>query len=143
LCALRVSAQTGVTGIRPLAFGTLLPGVPATVLPTDPSYSGQFNLTGRNNESVQITFTLPSSMSGPGGATLPLTFGAGSAGYSAAGSTGSETSFDPSTTQTVRLTHNAGGTGTGSVFLGGTASPSVTQRAGSYLGTVTLTATFL
>jgi hypothetical protein len=139
----RAGAQTGVSGIRPLAFGTLLPGVAATVLPTDPNFSGQFNLTGPNNDYVLLTFSLPSAMTGPGGATLPLVFGGSSVGYSASSSTGSETTFDPHTTQQVRLAHNAGGAGTGAVFLGGTASPSVSQRAGSYSATVTLSATFL
>ena len=136
--AVRGRAQTGVSGIQPLAFGTLLPGVAETIQPTNPGSSGEFTLTGNKNEQVSITFSLPSAMTGPHGATLPLTFGATSGGYSRSSSTSDETAFDPRQTQTVQLAHN----GTGEVFLGGTANPGTQQRAGSYSATVTLSATF-
>ncbi|HXQ28819.1 MAG TPA: DUF4402 domain-containing protein [Gemmatimonadales bacterium] len=129
----------GVTGIRAVGFGTLLPGIPTTVVPTDPSNSGQFNFTGKKNELIYVTLSLPATMTGPAGATLPLTFGGSAGGYSAAQSTGSETAFDPKVAQTFQLSNS----GRGSVFLGGTASPAVNQRAGSYSGTITLSVTFL
>lgn len=133
-----VIAQSGATGLRPLSFGTLLPAIPATILPTDPSNSGEFTLTGNKNAQVTITFSLPSTMTGPGGASIPLSFGGSSAGYSRSSSTSSETIFDPRTAQQVQLAHN----GTGAVYLGGTASPGSSQRAGSYSASVTLSATF-
>jgi len=138
LCATLASGQTGVTGIRPLAFGAVLPGFASTIAPTNPSNSGQLNLTGTKSSYVFFTLSLPTAMTGPGGASLPLSFGASSGGYSATQSTSSETAFDPRTYQFVQLS----GTGRGSVFVGGTASPAANQVAGSYSATLTLSATF-
>lgn len=135
---LPLTAQAGVSGVRPLAFGTVLPGVAAVVLPTDPVNSGQFNLTGRANGFAFLRFTLPASMAGPAGATLPLVFGATDAGYSASQAVGNQVLFDPRAFRLVRLS----ATGRGSVFLGGTALPAVGQRAGDYTGTVTLSVVF-
>lgn len=140
LCAaLPGAAQTGVAGIQPVAFGMLLPGVPTTIAPTNSASCGEFTLTGNKNEMVSVSFSLPTYMTGPGGARLPLTFGGNSAGYSRSSSPSDETTFDPAQAQVVQLAHN----GTGALYLGGTASPGTAQHAGSYLATVTLTATFM
>jgi hypothetical protein len=137
LAAQRGNPQT-VTGIQPLAFGTLLPGIPTTIAPTNGASAGRFNLTGSRYESVYLTFTLPAALVGPGGAKLPLTFGGNSAGFSATQSTGDEILFDPSQSYSATLGHKVG-----SVFLGGTANPSTAQTAGSYSATVTLTVAFM
>ena len=138
---LPLAAQNSVTGIRPLVFGTVFPGVAKVVLRTDPVNSGQFNLRGGRRGVVQLTFTLPASMAGPAGATLPLVFGANDAGYSPTQSVGNQTvSWDPRTPQNVTLSNT--NPGRGSVFLGGSANPAVSQRAGSYTGTVTLSVVF-
>ena len=71
-----------VDGVRPLAFGQLLAGTPASVLRTDPASSGEFDLRAQNNDFVLLTFSLPSSLSGPGGASLPLSFNGSDAGFS-------------------------------------------------------------
>lgn len=126
-----------VTGVQSLSFGTLLPGIPAIVAPTSAT-SGVFTLSGKNNETVSLTFTLPSAMTGPGGATLPLIFGASSAGFSPTQSVANETLFDPTQNYQATLGHKVG-----SVYLGGTANPSVTQRAGSYTATITLSVVFM
>jgi len=123
-----------VTGVQSLAFGTLLPGMPTIVARTDAAKSGQFTLTGPHDSQAQLTFTLPAVLTGPGGATLPLTFGASDAGYSQSQNIGGQIGFDPK--QSFLITFS--GQGRGSVFLGGTARPAPTQRAGSYTGTITL-----
>lgn len=123
-----------VTGVQSLAFGTLLPGIPTIVARTDAANSGQFTLTGPHDSQAQLTFTLPAVLAGPGGATLPLTFGASDAGYSQSQNIGGQIGFDPK--QSFLITFS--GQGRGSVFLGGTARPAPTQRAGSYTGTITL-----
>ena len=123
-----------VTGVQSLAFGTLLPGIPTIVARTDAAKSGQFTLTGPHDSQAQLTFTLPAVLTGPGGATLPLTFGASDAGYSQSQNIGGQIGFDPK--QSFLITFS--GQGRGSVFLGGTARPAPTQRAGSYTGTITL-----
>lgn len=125
-------------GVRALAFGTLLPGVPQPVARTDPLRSGQFDVTGRRFSSVQLSFSLPSVMNGPAGATLPLSFSSNDAGYSVSQSVTAQVGFDPRAPFTATLSHN----GRGSVFLGGTARPLPTQRPGSYNGTVTLTVVY-
>jgi uncharacterized protein DUF4402 len=137
--AVRLAAPNSVTGIRPLAFGTVFPGVPRVVSRTDPVNSGQFNLTGKKNRNVLLTFTLPATMAGPAGATMPLVFGATDAGYSASQSVGNQVAFDPRLPHTVTLSNS----GAGSVFLGGRVNPAANQRAGGYTGTVTLTVVFL
>ncbi len=123
-----------VTGIQPLAFGTLIPGIPSQVLRTDPAKSGRFDVGGPHDTQGQVTFTLPSVLTGPAGATLPLAFGGSDAGYSQSQNIGSQVAFDPM--QPFVITFS--GQGRGSVFLGGTASPAPTQPAGSYTGTITL-----
>jgi len=123
-----------VTGVQSLAFGTLLPGMPTIVARTDAAKSGQFTITGPHDSQAQLTFTLPAVLTGPGGATLPLTFGASDAGYSQSQNIGGQIGFDPK--QSFLITFS--GQGRGSVFLGGTARPAPTQRAGSYTGTITL-----
>ena len=129
--------QTSVVGVRPLAFGGLFPGVPRAVLRTDPASSAQFDLKGHPNGSASLTFLLPAVMTGPAGATLPLVFGGNDAGFSASQSITSQVGFDPRTPYLATFPGNRA-----SVFLGGTASPSVSQRAGAYTGTVTLTVVF-
>ena len=126
-----------VTGVQSLAFGTLLPGIPTIVARTDAAKSGQFTLTGPHDSQAQLTFTLPAVLTGPGGATLPLTFGASDAGYSQSQNIGGQIGFDPK--QSFLITFS--GQGRGSVFLGATARPAPTQRAGSYTGTITLNLT--
>lgn len=125
-------------GVRSLAFGTLLPGVPQPVARTDPLRSGQFDLTGQRFSAVQLSFSLPSVMNGPGGATLPLSFGSNDAGFSVSQTVAAQVGFDPRAPFTATLSRN----GRGSVFLGGTARPLPSQRPGSYSGTVTLTVVY-
>src|SRR5215470_8067630 len=81
LCGLVLWALPGeaqrpltVSGTRSLTFGSLLAGVNKSVLRTDVVNSGQLDISGPKNVSVLLTFTLPGSMTGPAGATLPLSF---------------------------------------------------------------------
>lgn len=128
-----------VNGVRALAFGTVLPGVPRVVLRTDPVNSGQYDIKGPNSANVQLTFSLPTAMTGPGGATMPLSFGGSDAGYSSTQSITSQVGFDPKQVFVGQLPKN----GRASVFLGCTAQPQGTQRAGSYTAIVTLSVTVL
>lgn len=126
-------------GVRSLAFGTLLPGIPQPVSPGDPLRSGQFDLSGTRFSTVQLVFSLPAAMVGPAGASLPLAFGANDAGYSVSQTVAAQVGFDPRTPFLATLNR----TGRGSVYLGGTARPSLSQPPGPYSGTVTLTVVFL
>ncbi len=128
-------AQLAATGVRDLAFGNVLPGVPSTVQRTDAARSGQFDITGPILGRVEITFTLPATLIGGAGATMPTSFGSTSAGYSANGSIAAQTAFDPRTPFRATLSL----LGRGSVFLGGTVAPPGSQGAGSYTAFVTIT----
>jgi hypothetical protein len=51
-----------VTPKKDLQFGVLFPGVATTVLPTSVTGAGVIDITGPNNNQIQITFTLPTSL---------------------------------------------------------------------------------
>src|SRR3989442_729093 len=108
--------QTGVSGVRPLAFGTVFPGVASVVSRSDPANSGQFDLKGHPGGSASLTFLLPAVMTGPAGATLPLVFGGSDGGFSASQSINNQVAFDPRKPYLASFVGNRA-----SVFLGGTA----------------------
>jgi len=146
LCGLALWATAGeaqrpltVQGTRSLSFGSLLAGVNKSVLRTDPINGGQLDISGPKNVQVLLTFTLPASMTGPAGATLPLSFGSTDGGWSPPQQVGTQIPFDPRLAFTAPLDQN----GKVSVYLGGTAKPTANQKAGSYTGTITLTVVVL
>ena len=136
-----LAAQVNVRAVRGLAFGTVIPGVPSVVSRTDPLDSGWFELRGGNFLTfIQLTFTLPTVLNGPLGATMPLSFATNDAGYSFTNSVNSQTAFNPHQPYTTIKGIGGGATG---VFLGGSVSPALNQRAGSYTGTVVLSVVVL
>jgi hypothetical protein len=128
-----------VTGVRGLTFGIVLPGVPMTIARTNPAGSGQFDVSAAKNSPIQLSFTLPSAMVGPAGATMPLVFGGSDGGYSSPETITSQVGFDPKQPFATNLDKN----GRAAVFIGGTALPAPSQRAGAYTATLTLTVTIL
>ena len=137
-----LDGQGRPTRVRPqqdLAFGSLLAGVPTTVLPTDGLNAGQIRISGRGDSELLVSFFFPAGLVGPGGASVPLSFGPGTAGYSESRSIGDQVLFDPSVPTALRLPRN----GQGMIYLGGTATPPHTVPAGSYTGTITLTISYL
>ena len=125
-----------VAGVKPLAFGVLLPGIGTTVLRNDAVRAGQFNIVAQPNSQIILQLTLPTVLTGPAGRTIPLTFSANDAGFSASESIASQQGFDPRVA-TVVLTNTKNGRG--SVYLGGSAQPSASQQPGSYSAVITLT----
>ena len=113
--------------------------MPTTVLPTDGLNAGQIRIWGRRETEILVSFFFPSGLSGPGGASVPLTFGPGSAGYSPTRSIGDQMPFDPTAATALRLPVN----GQGMIYLGGTATPPHSVPAGSYTGNITLTISYL
>jgi hypothetical protein len=134
------AAQQGaqVRGVRDLTFGIVIPGVPLHIMRTDPVNSGQFEVRAPPPKIIVMTFTLPATLSGPLGATMPLSFATNDAGFSATNAIGSQVAFDPHQPYSALMVNNRVG-----VFLGGTVSPSPTQRAGAYTGTVVLSVIIL
>jgi hypothetical protein len=136
-----LTAQRPLTarGVRSLVFGVVFPGLPKSILRTDGLNSGQIDVSGVKFSPVQLQFALPAVMTGPAGATLPLTFSANDGGWSPSQQIGNQIGFDPRVAFVATLDQN----GRVSVYLGGTANPLSSQRAGTYTGTVTLTVTYL
>lgn len=137
-----LEGQGRPTRVRPqqdLAFGELLAGIPTTVLPTEGQNAGQIRISGQRNTEILLSFFFPAGLTGPGGGSVPLSFGPGSAGYSANRSITDQVLFDPSGPAVIRLPRN----GQGMIYLGGTASPPSSINAGSYSGTITLTISYL
>lgn len=129
-----LGAQVSVRGIRGLSFGTVVPGVPGRVLRTDPANSGQLEIQGPFLTIIRFTFTLPTALNGPLGATMPVTFANNDAGWSRTNSIADQQAINPHQGHT-RILWTGGRAG---VFLGGTVTPGVGQRAGGYTGTVVL-----
>jgi hypothetical protein len=127
-----VLAPIAVTDLDALAFGDVIPGVSTTIAPAATG-SGSFQLAGAGILQVALDFTLPASLShSTSASTLPISFGAGSAGVGTVAGVASAT-FDPAATYDANLV--AGGL---FVFIGGTVTPAVAQEAGDYAGTITL-----
>lgn len=139
-CSLAAQARPiRVDGVKGLTFGVLLGGLPMSIARNDPVRAGQFNLSAQPKSPIILQLTLPSAMTGPAGATIPLVFGGGDAGFSAQESISNQQAFDPRASAVV-ITNASNGRG--SVYLGGTAQPAANQRPGSYTGTITLTVTY-
>ena len=119
-----------VNSLSPLAFGNVYPGLAKTVAPTDAG-AGKLSVAGFAGAEVAISFTLPLALTS-GGNSLPVGSWTGTHNVS---NSASGTSFTPSATATNA---NLSGTGGLWVFLGAQVSPTATQLAGSYSGTVTM-----
>jgi hypothetical protein len=144
-----LAAPLSGVGTRALQFGVIVPGTTSvTVLPRSRS-GGEFRISGvRNRKSVDISFTLPTQLNGPAGATIPLDFNGSFAGLCEVDATNScevasFVSWNPVTTTTFHDTPTRYKPGRKvyayddyMVYLGGVANPSATQRQGAYTGTI-------
>jgi hypothetical protein len=126
------------SGLQDLGFGLVFPGIPVTVLRTDAAGAGRFDIRGTRNAEVRLDFTLPVAMTAPGGASMPLVFGAGDGGFGTQNDIAAAQAFDPRVPLIARL----GGNGRLFIWLGGTVWPSPTQPAAAYSAVVTVTATY-
>ncbi len=124
-----------VTGARTLDFGNVFPGV-AKSIGVAAATSGRFDLTGQSSANVNLTFTLPTNLTS-GANNLPI--GTWTGCTNATNTTTGCTSFTPSGTATASAFSGAGAL---FVWVGGTVTPGGAQAAGTYTGTVTLTAAY-
>jgi hypothetical protein len=137
-------------GVRPLSFGIVVPGTTVSVAPRS-AQGAEFHIAGLlGRKSVDLTLTLPTVLTGPGGATIPLTF----AGANAAAceldvlgncQTASLVSWDPVATPTTRVRPTKFGPGPKifvndqlALYLGASVAPTATQRAGHYTASATV-----
>jgi hypothetical protein len=128
-----VLAPLSVTGTG-LFFGDqLFPGHNEIVARTDVG-AARFDIVGQAGKEITATFTLPEMLESDSN-TMPISFSATSGGHdSAIALKASATVFDPNAPFTASL-YTAGEY---FIWLGGTVSPSETQAAGVYTGSITL-----
>lgn len=124
-----------VTGARTLDFGNVFPGVNKAIAVSDAT-SGRFDLTGQASANVNLTFTLPATLTS-GANSMPI--GTWTGCTAPTNSTAGCTAFTPSGTPSASAFSGAGAL---FVWVGGTVSPAAAQAAGTYTGTVTLTAAY-
>ena len=133
------------TGMRALEFGVIVPGTTTvTILPRSAA-GGEFRITGvKSRKSLDISFTLPTQLTGPGGAAIPLSFNGNFAGLCEIDGSGncvtaSYITWNPVTTPSFRDQPTRYKPGrkvfaydAHQVYLGGVASPAANQRQGTY-----------
>jgi len=129
-------APLTATGVNDLNFGTATAGVPKVPasLATD---AGRFTISGQASTPVTVTFTLPTVLTGPAAATIPITFSS-SDGLEWNPYPGAFTTFDPNAAHFTSLD------AVGSLIIGisGTVSPPALTVTGSYTGTVSMTVAY-
>ena len=133
------AAQVSVAGIRNLAFGPVIIGIPSTVAPSDAVRSGQYRFTAPAGSRVRIDFDLPSQLNGPASAKLPIKFGKTDAVLVGNAPGSVPTALDPN--PKANLKYDMGTSTAANIFLGGTVTPAGNQAPGSYVATITLTVT--
>lgn len=135
-----ILAHLDVQKVTDLSFDDVSPGIEKTI----PRASGaEFTVTGGSGAAVSLSFTLPSFLDEVGAETnqLPISFTDTDANWETGTTTddAGTNAFDPTAGATTISSFPAGGI---AVFLGGTVQPANTQAAGTYEGTITLTATY-
>ena len=121
-----------VTAQQDLSFGLLTPGEAATVFVDDVTRRAEWVIQGPSGVSVMLI--LPPTLLGTAGASIPLSFEFGDAGFMEGG-TVAVTLHDPNGRFQVTIPADPG---FGRLLLGGTALPSVDQAPGTYTASITI-----
>lgn len=124
-----------VTKTHDLVFGTVFPGLNKVIAVTDAA-AGSFSIAGQASSNINMTFTLPATISSAGH-TMPIA--SWTARSNSTSSSASGTDFTPSASATSATLSGAGAL---YVFVGATAQPAASQTAGTYTGTLTLTVVY-
>ena len=119
---------------RDLDFGTVLPGVPEVVTPSDPR-AGQWVFKGPPGAAVTITFTSLPTFLDNGGQTLAVAFGSAVAAWNTVNDPSGAQTFDPAVGATALIGRPPSRI---YVWLGGTALPAPAQAPGTYESTYTV-----
>jgi len=132
-----VTVGMTIATLQDLNFGTVIKGVPTTVLPTAAT-AGEWQVTGSSNAFVIISFTLPlqlTNIQALPGSTMPITFSGVSAIWRrATNNPVGGTIFNPATGAVGRFGPAANPNMY--VWLGGTVNPAPTAKPGIYQGNV-------
>jgi hypothetical protein len=130
-----VQTPINVNGFQQLNFGNVFPGLNKTVLATDLTNAGRFDVTGQASTGVILSFTLPATLSS-GSNTMPIVSYTGEyAGNTA--QTGA-TAFTPASGASPSLN----GSGQLYVWVGAQVQPATNQASGTYTGSITLTVVY-
>jgi uncharacterized membrane protein len=124
------------SGVNDLDFGSTNAGTPKspTTLATD---AARFAISGEPSYPVNITFTLPTVLTGPGLATIPVSFG-GADGLLWTAYPTTFTTFNPNSVFATSLD----ALGNLIIGLSGTVNPPLGTTTGVYTGTITLTVAY-
>lgn len=134
MCARPALAQQfSVVPVDELRFGTLMQGVPTRVAPTDAASRADLHVNGKGRMTLVVV--LPATVNSAGGQAIPLQFGANDGLYQIG--TGSMLPFDPRSPLTITVPNSAASV---TLYIGGTALPSLSQAPGSYAATLTVQA---
>jgi hypothetical protein len=124
-----------VTKNNDLSFGSVFPGLDKSIAVTVGG-AAKFTVSGQATTPVNLTFTLPATIASGGN---NLTINSWTGHYNTVDAPTGGTSFTPSPSATT-ATLAAGGSLY--VYVGATASPTASQPAGSYSGTMTMTVVY-
>ena len=131
-----VQTALTVTNVQDLDFGAVFPGQgDQTIAPTDAT-SGRFSLAGALGAQINMTFSLPATLTGPG---TPMAIGTWT-GLQGNSATPVGAAFDPTSSPVVATLDAT--SGNWYVFLGATLTVPAVQTAGTYNGTITLDAVY-
>jgi hypothetical protein len=130
-----VSTPINVLGAQPLNFGNVFPGVNKTVVAMDLTNAGRFDITGQASTLVNLSFTLPATLSS-GSNTMPIVSYAGVHAQNSTGTGG--IGFSPSAGSSPSL--NASGQLW--VWVGAQVQPATNQAAGVYTGSIVMTVVY-
>jgi hypothetical protein len=125
-------AQVSLFPRQGLSFGTLSPGVPEWIAPTDAARRAEVELVGAGDYTVLVE--VPTALLSTSGSALPLSFGS-SDGMIRFRKSNQEQSFQPGQSVEMRIPPGIGGA---YVWIGGTAQPTTAQRPGDYGGAITV-----
>lgn len=129
-----VQTPITVTAAANLDFGSVFPGVNKSVAVTDAA-AGRFNVAGQASAPVSLSFVLPTDLAA-GANLLPIGNWTGNFNTTASPA---GTNFTPSAgSQAAALS----ATGALFVYIGAQVTPSVSQAAGAYTGTVQMTVVY-
>jgi hypothetical protein len=124
-----------VTKNNDLSFGSVFPGVDKSIAVTAGG-AAKFTVAGQASTPVNLTFTLPATIASGGNS---LAIGSWAGHFSGIDVTTGGTTFTPSASATAATLSALGGL---YVYVGATAQPTVTQAAGSYSGSMTMTVVY-
>lgn len=130
-----VQQPLAVTKTSDLAFGNVFPGLDKTIAVTDAG-AAAFSILGQAGANVNLTFSTPATLAN---GVNSLSVNAWSARRNTSNSAASGTDFTPSGSATAAAIGVGGGL---YIFVGATAAPTISQVAGMYTGTLTLTVAY-